>query len=584
MSNFLQFKWVECKNLASVGNMPIRILLDRSPTTAVLGNNGAGKSSLILDSICFALFGKPFRNINKGQLVNNKNNKDLLSTISFKRGNDDIKVVRGIKPAVFEIWVNDKMVDQSSKTRDYQKYFEEQILGIDYNSFTQIVMIGKANYVPFMSLKAADKRQFVERILGLDVFTAMSGCHKIRVDEHTHEYNDVKTDITIVGEKIKSQQRLVEHLESDAQTNAQTKRDDIVRQIEIERGKKSLLEIERKGLKDKLTIINVEELRSNTEQSAARANAIDDLVSSIRANKIGAENDISFMNDHDNCPTCRQSISPTFKEMTISSKSNKLAQFNRSLDELAEKLKVEKERQSGYNDIINSVKTLLTDINAIDRLIGNHDDNIKQLTNSLSSVIIDNSKIDAEKKILADLMDNLRELYERYNALTEESNYLRFMSMCLKDSGIKSTIIQEFVPVINTIINQNAKQLGLFAHITIDDQFKEEIKMRGFESMSYNQLSEGEKLRLDMAIMMAWRDVAKFKANMSCNLLIMDEIFDSSVDSEGTAAFADLLKSVAGLNVFVITHTPEKLADSFRSFIRLEKKDGFTTMTNTGNY
>lgn len=582
--NFINFHWVECKNLASVGNMPIKIQLDKSPTTVVLGKNGSGKSSLILDSVCFALFGKPFRNINKGQLVNNKNNKDMLVSVSFTRGNDNIIVKRGIKPNIFEIFINDKMIDQASKIRDYQKYFEEQILGIDYVSFTQIVMIGKANYIPFMSLNPAQKRQFVERILGLDVFSQMSLIHKSNADAHNERLTSLKNNIRITGEKLKAQTKLVEHIEATARQTEEDSRNNILSQIETLNAERDNYSVQQEELKRELFKINIKDIQDALSKSQDLQDRMKNLVAAIRNNDNNTVRDIRFFETNDICPTCSQSISPEFKASSLDTKQRKHAQFETSITELDKKIEDEIAKAASLAKQRDTAKAIMTKINSVGEKINDVNNKIINLTSSLKSVKIDSSSLDKEMSELALIKDTLQQYYTDYNTAVEETNYLNFMSVCLKDSGIKSTIIKEYLPVINATVNQNLKQLGLFANIVIDEQFKEEIRMRGFETMSYFQLSEGEKLRIDMAIMMSWRDVAKYKANMSCNLLIMDEIFDSSVDADGTAAFADLLKTVSNLNVFVITHTPEKLADSFKSFIRLEKKDGFTTLANQGNY
>ena len=266
--NFIQFHWVECKNLASVGNMPIRIQLDKSPTTVVLGNNGAGKSSLILDSVCFGLFGKPFRNVTKNQLVNNKNGRDLLVRVEFTRGKDTIRVVRGIKPSIFEIYINDKLVDQSSKARDYQKYFEEVILGIDYVAFTQIVMIGKANYVPFMALNAGSRRSFVERVLGLDVFRAMLDIHKSNVDETNARLSDHKNNIKVTGEKIKSQDRLVNHIIESGKKSEEEKKLAITNEINLVKDEIHNLETEKKEQYAYLDTVDISSVKPEQTKTA----------------------------------------------------------------------------------------------------------------------------------------------------------------------------------------------------------------------------------------------------------------------------------------------------------------------------
>lgn len=582
--NFIQFHWVECKNLASVGNMPIRIQLDKSPTTVVLGNNGAGKSSLILDSVCFGLFGKPFRSVTRNQLVNNKNGRDLLVKVEFTRGNDTIQVVRGIKPNIFEIYINDKLVDQSSKTRDYQKYFEEVILGIDYVAFTQIVMIGKANYIPFMALNAGARRSFVERVLGLDVFRAMLEVHKSNVDNVNSQIQDHKNDIKVIGERIKSQERLVTHIQVTSQKTIDEKKSTLSAEIDTIKTEISSLEADKSEKKDLLDSLDIKIAKDEQTKTSQAITNIRDLLSQIESNRTITTRELNFFDANDVCPTCTQPIEHSFKVDTINKRTNRMQQFDKSITELEIRLADTEEANKTASMKIEQAKKLLGDIKTLTRDIDTLTAKLGDLTKEFDSVKIETDDLVKEQETLVNLKQELSEEYVAYNAILEESKYLDFMTLCLKDSGIKSTIINEYIPTINSIVNQNIKQLGLFATVKLDDQFNEEIKIRGFEAMSYNQLSEGEKLRLDMAIMMAWRDVAKLKSNMSCNLLIMDEIFDSSVDAEGTTAFADLLKSVSNLNVFVITHTPEKLADSFRSFIRLEKVNGFTTLSQSGNY
>ena len=582
--NFIQFHWVECKNLASVGNMPIRIQLDKSPTTVVLGNNGAGKSSLILDSVCFGLFGKPFRSVTKNQLVNNKNGRDLLVKVEFTRGNDTIQVVRGIKPNVFEIYINDKLVDQSSKTRDYQKYFEEVILGIDYVAFTQIVMIGKANYIPFMALNAGARRSFVERVLGLDVFRAMLEVHKSNVDNVNSQIQDHKNEIKVIGERIKSQERLVTHIQVTSQKTIDEKKAMLSSEIDNIKAEIARLELEKTEKKDLLDSLDIKTTKDETTKTSQTITNIRDLLSQIESNRTITTRELKFFDANDVCPTCTQPIEQTFKTEAVDKRNARMQQFDKSIAELEIRLADTEQANKTATLKIEQAKKLLSDIQPLTKNIDLLKTKLDDLTKERDTVKIETDDLVQEQETLSALKAELSEKYVAYNAILEESKYLDFMTLCLKDSGIKSTIINEYIPTINSIVNQNIKQLGLFATVKLDDQFNEEIKIRGFEAMSYNQLSEGEKLRLDMAIMMAWRDVAKLKSNMSCNLLIMDEIFDSSVDAEGTTAFADLLKSVSNLNVFVITHTPEKLADSFRSFIRLEKVNGFTTLSQSGNY
>lgn len=567
--NLITFKTLTVKNLASIGNMPITIDLHRNETTLVVGKNGTGKSSLMLDSLCFGLYGRPFRNISKGQMVNQKNNRDMLVTVEFQRGNDTIKIVRGYKPAVFEIYINDNMVDQSSKTRDYQQYLEDHILGIDQKSFMQIVMIGKANYVPFLSLKAADKRAFVERVLSLDVFTTMGQVHKEYAKERLAKKANIEHYLVLQQQRIESQKRLIQEMEHQAERAVDQQREIYNKQIADHQ--KEFAKIEREA--DELRKV----LEGNDELTSAEINKA---ISDLRKLLAGCESDLApvgkmytFFKKNTVCPTCNQDISSDFRDQKILH----LEEEAKTLKEKESKIKeLEKQLMQKHVEALR-IEQIARELSTLDRKLIEIKDKIHNLEQQRDN--LKPSEIDeyAYTQLQA-LKDNMESVKNDLSQIDHAIVYDEFVSLCLKDSGFKATIISDFVPMLAGIINQNIKKLGLFATVKLDETFDEQIMMRGFDPMAYNQLSEGEKLRIDMAVMMAWRDVARYKSMMSCNLLVMDEIFDSSADQEGTAAFADMLKAMKGLNVFVITHTPEKLADSFTHTIRLEKTDGFTTL------
>lgn len=579
MSNFIEFISVECKNLASVGNMPIKIQLNKHNTTMVVGSNGVGKSSLLLDSICFALFGKPYRNVTKGQLVNSRNNRELLTTVELKRGNDNIKVIRGYKPAVFEIWLNGKMLDQSASVRDYQEIFENEILGIDYTTFTQIVMIGRANYIPFLSLKASDKREFVENVLGLQIFSSMSDIHKENVKTYKSElsyYETKRSELLHIIDKNKSLIEQVKRHNESILAYTPTDNSEKIKQLE-----ENIVQLQAKiaDLSGQLKDVDVSNVGKIQD-------AIKDITSKIAVSKHTCskhKKDLDFYEGNETCPTCTQQIDEQFRQDIIKRTKSELGVEISNIDNLSslcDKLQSQ----------LNKIKEIVHSNENVKSSMTQHSKDIEILRAKISTLSIKNNDIpplqnDGEYvTILENTNAELKELEKHYDAHLEKGKYFDVISSLLKDNGLKSKIISEYIPVINKLINQNIKQLGLFATVKIDDTFDEKISMRGFDDMTYNQLSEGEKLRLNMAVMMAWRDVARYKSNMSSNLLIMDEIFDSSVDVEGTQAFAELLKAVSDLNVFVITHTPEKLSDTFRSLIRLEKVDGFTVISNNSNF
>lgn len=579
---FIKFHTIEYKNILSVGNMPIKVSLDKSPTTAILGENGQGKSTFI-EAISFCLFGKPFRKINKHQLINNRNGKGLLTICNFTRGTDDVEITRGLKPNIFEIKINGVTVNQDSKNTDYQTYFEKDILGLDFNSFTQIVMIGKSTYIPFMELPAGMKRTFVESILDLDVFSLMSVIHKRDVDETQKQILESKSDIKLYGEKVKSQEKLLDQITKSIEQNANDKREIINNLLKQEQINLNNLEHQIETLRNELKEIDIQSIKNDIVDSKARITKIESLKTAIDININSVTSELDFFNKNDSCITCGRVIEESFRSEAIVLRNKKLKSFVKSKDELDDKLNVSKksllESQKSYRECEEKLKHLDRKLSELSGITAK----INQLSTDLINVKTDSTDINKSKEMLETMRDNLRVSFAKYEASLEEDKYNALITSLLKDSGIKLTIVNKYIPIINKIINSNIKQLGIFANFALDEQFKETIQVRGFEPVVYHQMSEGEKLRFDMAVMMAWRDIARLKSNMSTNLLIMDEVFDASMDQVGVDAFVDMLNTFNDMNVFVITHTPEKIADTFKSFISFTKVNGFTVIYSTEN-
>lgn len=579
---FIKFHTIEYKNILSVGNMPIKVSLDKSPTTAILGENGQGKSTFI-EAISFCLFGKPFRKINKHQLINNRNGKGLLTICNFTRGTDDVEITRGLKPNIFEIKINGVTVNQDSKNTDYQTYFEKDILGLDFNSFTQIVMIGKSTYIPFMELPAGMKRTFVESILDLDVFSLMSVIHKRDVDETQKQILESKSDIKLYGEKVKSQEKLLDQITKSIEQNANDKREIINNLLKQEQINLNNLEHQIETLRNELKEIDIQSIKNDIVDSKARITKIESLKTVIDININSVTSELDFFNKNDSCITCGRVIEESFRSEAIVLRNKKLKSFVKSKDELDDKLNVSKksllESQKSYRECEEKLKHLDRKLSELSGITAK----INQLSTDLINVKTDSTDINKSKEMLETMRDNLRVSFAKYEASLEEDKYNALITSLLKDSGIKLTIVNKYIPIINKIINSNIKQLGIFANFALDEQFKETIQVRGFEPVVYHQMSEGEKLRFDMAVMMAWRDIARLKSNMSTNLLIMDEVFDASMDQVGVDAFVDMLNTFNDMNVFVITHTPEKIADTFKSFISFTKVNGFTVIYSTEN-
>lgn len=570
--NNIHFKKLTARNLASIGNQPITIELDRNPSTLIIGKNGAGKSSLLLDALCFNLYGKPFRSITKGQLVNQKNNRELMTEVSLTKGEQNIIIKRGYKPAIFEIYVDGNLIDQSAKAKDYQAWLEDNILGIDQQAFMQMVIVGRANYTPFLSLRAADKRAFVERVLALDIFSSMSIIAKDDAKQAKAKLSDAERNLLLANANVEHAKSAYDKLYQSAMQSVQEKQAIYDQQIgekqkeldELQESKKILEEQAiqyDKALHDKL-------VKALTDCDAR--------ISQYHYSIEQSSKQLAFIHQNEQCPACKQSISDTYKQEMMQSLESSID------DTKATEVKIREMRERIYKDETRQRRYLMAQ-----EFLSHKNKDIAQVKASIESLMrhkdacsempdISHAQREVDRAETA-----AQSLEASYNAQAADMRYHDFIIQALRDDGIKAIILKDFVPMLNQVINQNLAALGLFATIEIDECFDEKIKMRGFEEMAYNQLSEGEKLRLDIAVMLAWRDIARYKANCSTNLLIMDEIFDSSADAEGTAAFADLLRSIADLNVFVITHTPEKLSDSFTSSIQLTKQDGFTVIMET---
>nr|DAV79196.1 MAG TPA: STRUCTURAL MAINTENANCE OF CHROMOSOMES PROTEIN [Caudoviricetes sp.] len=583
MSNHITFKKLTYRNILSVGAMPITLDLTKSPSTAILGANGQGKS-VFLEALAFVLYGKPYRDVTKGKLVNNKNNKDLHVEVEFEIGQSTIIVQRGIKPDVFNILIDGKLADQNSSAKDYQAYLESNLLRMDFDTFKQLVLIGKTSYVPFMRLNAPKRRAFVESVLSLDVFAKMTALHKTQSAETLRLANDANADLQYLQGQVSATKtmiaRIIEEAAKAAQDRSAEYKADMQRLIVRVEEQKAAIQ----DLTAKRAAINLESVKAMRDSADKEKTSSSQEIGKLQIRKADVDTRRAFIRDNDTCPTCSQQIDRGFKENYLMELDTQAENFEDTLqrrykeyDRLQAELNEKDEliqQAARMDDLLSSLKQ------SNQSLLQNMADIAAKL-NAPATATADTAKDEAKLKELEQAVATKR---EELNALQAEVEYNNMVAKLLKDSGIKAVIIEQFIPTINNTINLYLQKLGLFATFSINNQFEEEIKMRSFEPMQYNQLSEGEKLRFDMAVMLAWRDMARLKSNMSCNLLIMDEVFDSSLDQEGVTAFADLLKLLGGLNVFVITHTPEKLADSFRSFIRFQRVEGFTTLAPVSGF
>ncbi len=495
---FRNLRW---KNLLSTGNYFTEIKLNNQNNTLVVGDNGSGKSTM-LDALCFALFGKAFRNINKPNLVNSINNKDCVVEVEFDTNNKSYKIVRGIKPNIFEIYCNGDLVDQAAASKDYQEYLERFILKLNYKSFTQIVILGSASFTPFMQLSASDRRAIIEDLLDIQIFSTMNGIVKDRITINKDTITTKKHEIDLMQQKYDMQKKHIEQLKQ----NNEEKVKEYVDEIQCHSDTVSTL------------LTNVATLTAETEElqlvvaskidAEAKVKKITKLESQIESNLSKFQKDISFFQSHDDCPTCRQAIANSFKTQELKALDNKVAECKHGLNQLEEKLNAEQTKLNDINEkqkIINQKQVQIATHNATitetNKLIAR----LQKLTNELQE-----SKVisDSEEQQLKELKDSLSTLQLNLKALIEERTYYEVASNLLKDTGIKTKIVRQYLPIINKLVNKYLASLDFFVNFNLDESFKETIKSRHRDEFTYNNFSEGEKQRIDMALMLFFTNVA----------------------------------------------------------------------------
>jgi len=567
----IQFKEVRYKNLLSSGNSWTVIQLNKSRTTLISGTNGSGKSTL-LDAIVFALYGKAFRKINKNQLINSINGRETLVEIAFQIGKNNFLVRRGIKPVVFEIWKNGELINQDAAARDYQAYLEQNILNLNYKSFGQIVILGSATYVPFMELPAHTRRDIIEDLLDIQVFSTMNTLLKDRVSSNKDSILDNSYHIDITKSKIedaKDHNASIRKIREDEVNKIREKMSEHISKIEEE--KEAIEQIQ----------TNIEELIKTIEDKASIKNKIEkakslrrDLESALR----NYNKELNFYHDHDNCPTCKQGIDHDFKENIVSEKSTKVTDIENGLSELAEKTKTYEERM----EEISKVEDQIADMNLT---IGDHRATIKVSKNALVSYKNELTKAEEEVEAVDDsklqeLADKLQTAEQSQTELHNQKEVLSVVQTMLRDGGIKSKIIRQYIPVMNKLINKYLGAFDLFVDFQLDENFNEVIKSRFRDAFSYASFSEGEKLRITLSIMLAWRSVAKLRNSVATNLLLLDETLDGALDTVGIESLIDTLHNLnADDNIFVISHRGHQFGDKFDSHIRFQKVKNFSEIT-----
>jgi len=567
----IHFKSVSWQNFLSTGNHPTEIQLDRHRSTLIVGMNGAGKST-ILDALCFALYNKPFRKINKPQLINSINGKNCVVEVKFNVGGSEYIVRRGMRPAIFEVYKDDVLLNQDASSRDYQEYLEKNVLKLNHRSFCQVVVLGSATYVPFMQLSAYSRREVIEDLLDIQVFSVMNGLLKDRIQQNKEAQSDVKYQIDLVKERITMQESLIETLNRD------TKALIADRQLKISQANHSIDSLNEDGVHRQADLSDLINSIDDASEVSELINKLQGMREKVQDRIQRLDKEVLFYHNNDTCPSCKQGIDHDFKDSTIVEKQAEIEKIKSGVVLLESKYKVAQDRAveiAAVQRSINSVNSQLASIKASLMAEKKHLVSLESELEELQKTQQQNN--DASK--LFELQDELVQKEKQREVLVKESSTQTIAASILKDGGIKATVIKKYVPVMNKLINKYLAAMDFFVHFELDEQFNEVIKSRFRDEFSYQSFSEGEKLRINLAILFTWRAVAKLRNSASTNLLIMDEVLDGAMDHAGTEEFLKIIEELTkDTNLFIISHRGDQLFDKFHSVIKFEKHNDFSVM------
>ena len=566
------FKKVKYKNFLSTGQQFIEIQLDRAPTTLVVGENGAGKSTM-LDALCFGLFQRPFRNIKKDQLINSINEKECIVEVEFTVGQKDYKIIRGIKPNTFEIWCDGDMLNQDAAQRDYQKHLEQQILKLNFRSFTQVVILGNASFVPFMQLRARHRRQVVEEILDIEIFSKMNLMFREKAKAQDETIKQADFNYQLLDGKIETQQKHIDDISNTTKHTADTKKLEITNaDTDIENYREDIARVRREIAEMQVEIIDQTKLTTKHGKLTA-------MEAKLENTCIKHKKELKFFQSHDDCPTCQQAIDEAFKKATIVVKEAKVVELELGMEQIDNAIQTSQKKLDKINQTVVAIREK-------ELLINRYETSISEIEKYKSKIQKEVDDLSDEKFSTGVATGELNQLQEQLTEAgksklkhKEEKLYIDTARHLMQDTGIKTKIIKQYLPIMNQYINKNLADMDFFVNFSLDEEFNETIKSRHRDDFQYHSFSEGEKLRIDLAILFTWREIAKLKNSTNTNLLILDEIFDSSLDTAGTDEFMRILyHTMSKENVFVISHKGDTLIDKFPRVMKFEKYKNFTRM------
>ena len=562
------FKKIRWKNFLSTGNIFTELELNTNNTTLIVGENGAGKSTL-LDALSFALFGKPFRKINKPQLLNTITQKQLVVEVEFGIGSNEFKIIRGIKPNIFEVYQNGKLMNQSAEMKDYQEILEKQIIKVNHKSFSQVVILGSATFQPFMQLSAYQRREVIEDLLDLQIFTTMNSLLKDKVLINSERIQTFSAEKKLLEEKIALMKEHLTELQNNNEKLIDEKKARIVEtneQIQTLNDEYWVYENKRKGLEESLL---------DEEAVSKKMNKLSQLKHQIEANLGILNKEVGFFHKYDNCPTCKQQIDEKFKSEAIDTKESEIKKIQDGLEKLGAEYEKVNTRLSELMEIHSDINSSKLEISRVKTKISSMIEYRETLEEEIKN--IGKKTAQEEDNKVPELEKNLKDIEKNYYEHLEDRNILSVASNLLKDGGIKAKIIKQYIPVINKLINKYLSSMEFMCQFELDEEFNETIKSRYRDVFSYSSFSEGEKMRINLAILFTWRAIAKLRNSINTNILIMDEVFDSSLDSNGTEEFLKILNNLTSdTNTFIISHKTDQLYDKFSKVIKFEKHKNFS--------